>query len=111
MKGNLGKASALENFFVHLAVAAVVSALTTGRVEDDFTVELARDGIEMHIASLHLECAVHGVQRVAQGELGRSLFRIAHQRYRLSVCCDSEYRAHKANCDRYPDQASYPRCS
>ena len=68
---------------MHLAVAAVVSALTAGCVEDDLPVKLARRGIEMDLATFHFKLTVDGVQGVAERKLRIRLCRIALQRHGL----------------------------
>src|SRR4029077_5815295 len=69
-------AGALEDVFVHLAIAALVAAVAAGRVEYDFAGDLAGGGVEVQLAAFQVERSLHGVQHVAEGEVGGRLRRI-----------------------------------
>ena len=57
---------ALQNFAMHLAVAAVISALATGCVDDNCAIRLASCGIKPDRAALEFENPVNGMQNVTQ---------------------------------------------
>src|SRR5581483_4229694 len=73
-KADFGILLALQNLFVHLAIAAVISTLATRGVNDKSSTGCAGGGVEIHAPAFCLESTVNRVQHITQRE--------AHSRFR-----------------------------
>jgi hypothetical protein len=71
---------AFENFFLHAFIARSVATRAARKVDHDFAAGFSSGRIEMDVAALQLEAAVHRVQRVMQGEIDFGLGRIQLER-------------------------------
>lgn len=79
MEGNLGIASAFQNFLVHLAVTHATSAVAAGCIHNDLALYFP-GWLELQRSVLQLESSVDGMQDVAEREFHRGLSRIKLER-------------------------------
>jgi len=84
-KNGFGKAPALQNFFVHLPIARLVTRRSRRQIHDDFAGGAARFGVESHFAMLQPEAAVNAVKESAECERDRGLLGVEIEREHLAA--------------------------
>lgn len=72
-ENDLRKLWGFQDFLVHFFIAAFIAALAAQRVYYNGAAGSAFGWIEMNLAALQFECAVHGMKRRSEGELDGAL--------------------------------------